>query len=247
MSDAVECLVATADRRHVRGLAPLDHDHLDAEPARCGNLAVGGAAAAVLGDDHIDLPAPEQRGFIGFRKGTGRQDRLLVGQIKRRRHRIDAADDVAVLRRDLEVESFLSTYRQEDAASPITERADGLDNAIDSSPAVARQGHPFRSAEGDKRNAGSLRCFRGVVRNACGKRVRRIDQQRDIFVMQEMRQPIGAAKAADARLDRLRPRVRGAAGQRDGGVVADIFGQAAREFACLGGATQNQNTRFFHG
>ncbi|MCY1306290.1 hypothetical protein D9M70_561450 [compost metagenome] len=77
--------------------------------------------------------------------------------------------------------------------------------------------------------------------------MRGVDQQGDVFVAQEVRQPISAAETADAGLDRLRPRVGGTTGKRDCGVVAGVFGQPARQFARLGGAAQYQNARFFHG
>ena len=51
-------LIDGLDRSAPRGSArPAQHDHLDAERARCRDLAVGRGAAAVLGDHDIDADA----------------------------------------------------------------------------------------------------------------------------------------------------------------------------------------------
>jgi hypothetical protein len=77
------------------------HDFYAKHPRR-GNLAIARRPAAILGDDDVDTVLMEQPGLVGFRK------RAAGGQVMRLRHgkrgidRVDAADQVIMLRRRFE-------------------------------------------------------------------------------------------------------------------------------------------------
>ena len=78
---------------------PAQHDHVDSERSCRHDLAVGRIAAAVLGDDDIDLMFRHQFPVIGLREWSACRE---VGRIWHRQWRIDrinAADEIAVLRR----------------------------------------------------------------------------------------------------------------------------------------------------
>ena len=103
-------------RRHVRQGRPADHDHLDAKRPRRGDLAIGRLAAAVLGDDDIDAMVLEQRAFVRLAERPARQQIGRIGHRQRRLDRIDAADEIVMLRRGLEGGDLLPAERQEDPA-----------------------------------------------------------------------------------------------------------------------------------
>ncbi|MCY1249074.1 hypothetical protein D9M72_625760 [compost metagenome] len=77
--------------------------------------------------------------------------------------------------------------------------------------------------------------------------MRRVDDQRNLFGNEEGRKTLGAAKPADAGLDRLRARIGRAAGKRNHGFKARVAGKAGCQFAGLGRPAKNQYARFFHG
>ena len=87
------------DRGSIGRGRPAQHDNVDAERARRGDLAVGRGAAAVLGDDHIDAMLGQQRTIVGFAERAAAGDVADMRQRQRRIDRIDAADQIIVLRR----------------------------------------------------------------------------------------------------------------------------------------------------
>ena len=75
------CLDSRRPSRHPAGCGRRDHDHLDAERARRGDLAVGRVAAAVLGDDDVDAMCFASRvALVGLVERAARQDVARVGQ-----------------------------------------------------------------------------------------------------------------------------------------------------------------------
>ena len=76
-----------------------EQEHLDAERARRSDLAIGGAAAAVLGDDRVDAMLFQQRSLVGLGERPARQNVGRIRNAERRLDRIDAADDIGMLRR----------------------------------------------------------------------------------------------------------------------------------------------------
>ncbi len=66
-------IVDGLDRGRFGRRRPAQHDDVDAERARRGDLAVGRAAAAVLGDDDIDRVRRHQRAIVGFAERAARR------------------------------------------------------------------------------------------------------------------------------------------------------------------------------
>ena len=60
-------------RGNVRQGRSANHDHLDAQRPRRGDLAVGRLAAAVLGHDDIDAVVPKQGVFVSLPEWPARQ------------------------------------------------------------------------------------------------------------------------------------------------------------------------------
>lgn len=245
--DKFERFIAIADRRYIGGLVALDHDHLDTELARRRDLAIGRGAATVLGDDEVDAMLLEQVDLVRFRERTAGKNCGDVGQGERRRYRVDAANDVLVMRGLLEVERLLPADRQENATRRPTERGHGLGHALDARPAVSAFKFPGGTAERKNRRSGCFRRRGGIVRNTGCEGMRRIDQQRDVLRLQEGGKPFCAPETADAGRQQLRARVGGAACERDGGIVARIGRKTLGKLPRLGRAAEDQNARSVHG
>ncbi len=245
--DAFERLIAIADRRHIDGFAALDHNDLEAELASGCDLPVGRRSAAVLGDDHVDAALCEQIHLVGLGKRAGGKDSSDVGEGEWWRHRIDAAHDIAVLRRPLKMEGLLPADRQEDAARFLAEGLHGLRHICHTRPAIARPGLPGRPSQSKERRSATRRCRGSVVGNAGGVGMRRIDEQRDTLFPQEGGKPLRAAKTADARGQGLWFRIGRAPGKRDRRIVPPIDRETFPELPRFGGSAQNQDARSARG
>lgn len=247
MTDAFERLATVADRRNVGRLSALDHHHLDPELSRRRYLAKGGRAAAVLGNDGVDPVAFEQFRFIPLGKRAGGENGGSIGQVERRRYRVDAAYDVAVLRRFLEMEGLLPADREEDTARRLSKGGDRLGDTVDASPAITGAGLPVGAAEReDWRTRYSSRSG-GVLRDPRSEGVRRVYEEGDALVQQECGESLRPPEAAYACRKRLRAGFGRAAGKGDRSVVARIGGKVLRELPRLGRSAEDQNARLARG
>ena len=171
IGEAQDLLDARAGR-HVRQRRTADEKDLDAERARGGDLAVGRLPAAVLGDDRVDAVCFEQRAVVGLGKGSAREDVGRMRHAERRLDRIDAADEIGVLRRGLEGREFLAAEREKDFSRGVAERRRRLRQhrrpSVQRSPGCLL---PGGAAQCDSGNAGEAR---GLAR-----RWRRFARHRD--------------------------------------------------------------------
>lgn len=247
MIDEAERVFDGVRRADLGRLLTLDHDHLDA-PLPCGcDLAIGRRATAVLGDDHVDVVPLQQFALGLFLEGAGGEDVTGLGNIERRGDGIDAADDVAMLRRIVEMEGFLPSYRKEDAAGRCADRRNSLGNRGDTGPAVAGLLLPDGTAEREKGDAGRSRRNQRIVRNPRGKGMRRIDQEIKFFVRQESGESVTAAEATAANRDRLGHGLGRAPRQRQMQIPIVTLRQGSRQLPRFRRAAEDQDTVSAHG
>ena len=233
-----------ATRRRVGRGRPAQHDHLDAERTRGGDLAIGGAAAAVLGDHDVDAMFGHQRAVIGLRERSAPGQINHMRQRQRRIDRIDAADQIMMLRRIGERRELIAAERDEHAARRLAQRTHRCRHVIDLDPAVAFDGGPGRPLQHHERHAGLPRSHERVRRDAAGIRMRRVDQHVDALARQIIRQARGAAEAAAADRNRLARGRSGPAGERQRHVELAAAGQSFRQQARFGRAAENEDA--FH-
>ena len=197
-------------------------------------LREGCRAAAVLADDGVDAMLLEQRELVGFGERPARQDVGRVGHGERRLDRVDAADQIGVLRRGLEGGDLLPAQRQEDPPRLLAQALRRLRRVVDRDPAVARASPARAGAEAP----GSARRPPRPRR----PRWRRFARHRDAsrrsagrFAGSRDRRPSPAAPPKPPILHgyRLRRRVFGPAGQRQGDVEILARAQAGRPVAGL--------------
>ena len=214
------------NRGSIRRYGPAQHDHLDAESARRGDLAVARGSAAVFRDHRIDRVRAHQRAVIGFAERPAIDEIINARQRQRWRNRIDAADEIKVLRRGGQRREFGAAERDKYSARLFSQPAHRIDDIGRVGPAIAGKRTPWWSLQRDQRHARLARRFAGVRRDHVGIRMRRVDQNIDAFDAQIFGKPHGAAEAATANPDRL-PRGRsGATGQRHNNVQISALGQA---------------------
>jgi hypothetical protein len=244
--DPVESLSQCSDRWHVGGLLPLDHHDLDAEVSCSNDLAIGGRPTAVLGDDDVDAIFLQEPVFVGGVERTASEDVAHMRKIEWRSDGIDAAYEIVVLRRLLEMKGFLPANCEKDVSGFGPECRHGVCHRKNERPAITRLPLPCRTPEGKRRNAGQLGGVNGIGGDARGKRVGGINQKVELIVTQKIGQTLCAAKAATARCNRLRHRFGGPAGQRQQHVAINTAFQPVRQLPGLGRSPEYQNAVSAH-
>jgi len=216
-------------------------DHGQAESARRRELAGRRAAAAVLGDQHVDAMRPHQTLFVPRIERTSPGDDGYVGEIVARVHGIDGADEVVMLRRGSKGRELQAARRQKHAARRGAQRSGGRLHSRDLGPAIARLRRPGRTGDLEQATSRELCRLAGVARHLRREGMRRIDQHLDLFGPEVGRQTIGTAEAADTRRDWLRCGGGRAASERQCGVYIAMVGEGRDKRRRLGGPTEDQN------
>ncbi len=247
MIDQAERVFDSLNRADIGRLLALDHDHRDAQRAGGSDLAVGGRTAAILGDDDLDPVLDQKLAFGRFLEGAGRENVKCMGNIETRRDGVDTADQIAVLRSALEMESFLSADGKENAVWRGAERQGCLWDGADTRPAIAGFLFPLRATQSKKRNASPACCDGRVVRDACRKGMRSIDQKVEFFGSEEIGKPVASTEAAASDRNRLGHGLCRASGQRKQAVVIGAFSQRGRQLPRFGRAGKDQDAVFAHG
>lgn len=230
----------------VIGHRPLDEHDGQAENARGDDLAVGGLSTGILADDHLDPVFAKKSDLVLHREGAAGQQVFDLRRIERRVDRIDAAQEIAVLRRGVEGLGLLPADGEEDAARVFSECRDGVGHRGDARPAVAVRFVPAATFQSQKRNAGLTACGAGIGGNLPGEGMRGVDQEIDRLRAEIIDEAGHAAEAAAAHGHGLRGGIDRAAGerQRHGEIVA--VRQARGKFAGFGRSAQYEDASLVH-
>ena len=215
MIKPVQHLIDRVDRGEVRQLRPRDHDHFALERARRRDLAVARITATVLAHDDIDFVLLQQHQLVGFFERPTRRDVGRVRHGERRRHRVDAADQIMMLRRLAERRELLAAQGQEHVARCFAQCLHGLLRITDFSPAIALLRLPRPPAQCHQAHVDQLDRARRVIRHAGCIRMRSVDQHIDALGCQILGKPLAAAKTTDPNRHALRRRCRGTARKRE--------------------------------
>lgn len=222
--------------RHVRAIGvvqwrPLDHDDRQAEPSRRFDLAITGTAARILGNNSLDAVFFQHANFVIQHKGTARGHIAGIRHLQRRLHRIDTADDIAMLRGSFEGKKLLPSQCQKHTFAFIAERGNSLPDGIDTLPPVTRLVLPGGARKRYERNSGKLCRLDGVGGNPCGIGMGGIHENIEALEANEICKTRRTAKPAAAHrhwLFHWRKRTPGH-GEQDSvaGVLCQLAGQNA--------------------
>lgn len=225
---------------------PLDEHDGQAENARGDDLALGGIAAGILADDHVDAVVSQKRDFRLDGEGAAGEQVFDMRRLQRRIDRIDAAHEIMVLRSGVEGPGLLPADRKENAARFIAQGRHGRIDRGDARPAVAVGLVPTEAFQPQERHASRASGGTGIVGNLPGEGMRRVDQEIDGLFVEIGRKPVGAAEAAAAHRHGLRGGIERPAGKRERDGEIRPFGQPAREIARLGRAAQYEDASLVH-
>ncbi len=244
MIEPVERILHSFDGECSRRLRPPQHDYTDTQFTRRGDLAVRGAAAAVLCDHDLDAMLLHQRMVVDLIEWTATGHVSRLRQRQRRIDRIDAADQIKVRRRLVERRKLVATKCNKNAARCCAKRAHGLTYVAYFGPSVASGCDPRRSPQRQQRNAGLAGGLDGIVGYHTGVWVSGVDQKMDVLARQIVGEPHSAAEATTAHRHCLACRRGSATGERQGhGEVAPAC-QPLRQQSRFRGAAENEDT--FH-
>lgn len=227
--------------RHFGQQRAAQEDDGQAERSRRRDLAVARTPAAVFGDDDIDRVCGEQRPIVGLAEWTAAGDIGDVRHRKRRINRLDAAHEIAVLRRSREDSDLGLAEREKHVARRFAERFHSRCGIGHLDPAIAGTRRPGRAP---KREQGDGRGCRGggcVGRDRRRIGMRHIDQRVDAFSSEISRKALGAAESADPYRRSLRCRRRGAARERDRYGHIGAFGETLRQTSRFRGPAENED------
>ncbi|SCX30041.1 hypothetical protein DSM25559_3472 [Agrobacterium rosae] len=240
MADGGQGSIDVRDRLGIWPHRTLDHQHPYAQPTRRLNLRIGRRAAGVFGDDERDVIFTQQVDFISQCEGPTR--RKVKGMRYRQRwlNRVDATDEVMVLRRGLEGQQFLTTEREESGGACVSKSSNSAFHIGHALPVIASLSLPRRALQSDKRNIRYFCGLNGVCRDAGRVRVGRVHQKIEPVFRHEVGQSTCTAKAAGAHRHRLLNRVTGAACHRQKQPVAGIFRQFSSQNTGIRRATENE-------
>ena len=227
-------------------LRPLDKHDGQAENACSDDLGMGGIAAGILADDHLDLMFAKQSNLVLHREGPAGQQIFDMRRIERRIDRIDAAHEIVVLRRGIESLGLLPTDGKEHATRVFPDCGNGIGNRGNARPAIAVRLVPATPLQAEKRNAGLVTGVTGICGNLPGEGMRGVDQKLDRLRAEIIDKAGNTAKAAAAHRHGLRGRVDRAAGKRErhGKVVATS--KARGQFAGFGRSAQYEDASLVH-
>jgi hypothetical protein len=234
-------LVHGLDRWRIGRLGPAQHDDLDIERARRGDLSVGRDPAAVLGDHRINGVRAHQRAVIGGAERSAIGDIVDVRQRQRRLYRIDAADQIEMLRRRGQRRQFTAAERDKDVARVLAQSAHGIGGIDRFDPTIPGNRAPWRPPQCNQRHARLAGDSGSIGRNDIRIRVRRVDESVDPFLAKILGKTGNAAKAACSNRHRLRRRRLSAAGERHDDFKIGAFGQARGQFPRMRRAAEDKD------
>src|SRR6266436_9562568 len=107
------------DRLDGRQRRPAQQDHWQRKRPRWPDLAVGRRAAAVFCNDDLNAMLLEEGAFVRLGERTASGDINSVRHHEWRRHRLDAAHQIAVLWRFREGRDFLAAESKKGAARHV--------------------------------------------------------------------------------------------------------------------------------
>lgn len=227
--------------RIVQPLRPLDHDDRQAKPSRRFDLAVTGAAARVFRYHHLDAVFLQHADFIFRHERTPRGDIARIRCLQRRLHRVDAADEVAVLGGRFERKKLLTAERQKHASARGAQRGNGLPNGMDALPFVTRLTRPDWTRKDNQWNVGKPCSLDGIGGNSGRIGMGGIHENIETLCANEIRQPSRATKPAGAHRHGLLHRRERAPGHGQQNSVAGFFCQPAGQNAGIRRAAKDEN------
>lgn len=217
----------------------VDHNDRYTEGAGCFYFCNCAVAACVFCNDPVDRVVTHQGGVTGDCEGPARDDDCVMRQWRRLFWWIDEAQHVMVLGGRCKARKVHPADREQYAFGGAGQRLDGCVHIRHDLPIVFRLALPGLARQRDQGDAGCSAGRDRVLAHLHCKRVGGINKMRNAIFAQVGRETLNPTKAADAVVDRLRPRAGNAASVRQRCCDAGR-GDGACKVARLAGAAEDQ-------
>ena len=191
------------DPQLIRPLRPFDHDDGQFQFACCIDLGARAFPAGVAGDDPFDAPRTHQVQLAGERERPARDDQIGVRQRQRTCRGIDEAKRVGMLRFRRERRDMLPANGEEDIRPRVRQCRHGGHHIRNLDPDVAGRFDPRLAFQRDQRRRRCVTRRNRVAADPGRERMGRIDHMREFLLPDNIGKPVRAAKAANARRQRL--------------------------------------------
>lgn len=234
------CRLGNGFRRRQNGA--VDQPDRQAERA-CGlEFRIRAPAAGVLGDDQIAAMPPQELEVAGEIKGAARDFNRDAGQGQRRLGRIDKAQKIVMVRLAGKDRQMQPSDGEKHPARCARESHGGGFEIGEARPVITGRRRPGWAHQPDQGPAGQGRRRMGVMAHLRGKRMRGVDQMRDLILAHPDGKPFGTAETAGSDRDGLGARRLCPTGIGQRG-PDPVFRDQAGELARLGRAAKNQKVR----
>ncbi len=219
----------------------LDHQYRDTQLSRRLDLCIGRRAAGVFGNDEGNTVIAQQGHFVVQSKRTASGHVTRVDKVEWWLDRIDAANEIMVLRCGLEGQKFLTTEREEGVCAFCTKSSHSTLDIGHALPVITRLFFPRRALQRDKRNIGQPCGLDCVGRDTRRIRVRCVDQKIKLVFGDERSQATRAAKTTASHRHGLLNRIPGAASHGQKQPVAGVISQFSGQNTGIRRAAKNEN------
>ena len=216
-----------------------DHDHGQRKFSRGVDFCSRSCAARIARDDPFDSPRMHQVKLALERERPARDDHFCIWQRQGTFGRVDKAKRIGVLRPRREGRNMLPADREKHARRLLGQGRDSGCDIAHVDPVVGGLACPWRALQRDQRNFCRRAGHHGMPAHLGRERVRRIDHMRDALAPNEVREPIGSAKAADPRRQVMRQRNFGPPGVGIDGINAGAR-QRIRKLVGVACSAQNE-------
>ncbi len=242
MSDPGDHLVDAVGFLARRKLGAVDHQNGNVQGAGRVDFCARAGAAGVFRHHKLDAVSFKQVAISGQIEGATRNDNVMLRQIGRVFGGIDKAQQIVVLRCDLESLNLGTPDGQEDAFGFRIKSSGGAFDVRRMDPVIVGGGFPRGAGQCDQGHACCGTRSDGVSAHVGRERMRCVDDVSDVLRCQETGKPVRPAKSANSGVDRLGIGVRNTTriGKRGG---QSKRGDAAGKCAGFGGAAKDQEVR----
>jgi len=229
------------DRLDGRQHGTTNHDDRQTKSAGSNKLGSSRFGTSIFRDEHGYRIVFHKRHFTGNGKWrTGEEKRHLPRQ-GRRLWRINAAQDIVMLRSTLKRSEVLPTRRQKDVLGGISKRRCSFINARNMRPSISRTFRPGWTVYSKQGNTAGGTCHRSMVAHLGRKRVCGIHNSPYALSPQKITQSVHAAEPANSDRSVWQNRIFSYSGKGKNGLITLMRAKLLSQLAGLGGTPKDQN------
>ena len=235
------------DGLHARSLwhcGPFDQVNRKSQRTRGVNFRDCGVTARIFGEHDGDAMLLEEFDIIVERERPSRGQHRGVRQRQIFSQRIDNPQNIMMLRRGPQRIKRQAPKSGKDAHRQRGQGGNGSFDTVKSAPSISGLLNPRQTFKSDQRHASGLAGGNGIGTHDGGERMRRVDDEFNVFSPEVRREPSSAAEPAHANRNRQSDWLMCTSSKGDGDVKAAVTGQPLGQQARFRRAAEQQHAPF---